>query len=172
MVSNARTFWKSLMRFLMVYFFSIFLFIFNHYAWGGTTNNEIGSFQFQIIQSQVVLDHSNILKAKLINNKNGSVAIIIELKPAYGHTMRQLTNENIGKSVNLVYNKRVISTSLIQTPLGGRLLLTGFTRNEAQLFLRTLNAQESNEMNRKNPQTIMKKLNESEPRLIRVMPLS
>lgn len=105
------------------------------------TDNTSASFMlFQVIKDQMVLDYSNIKSATLIEPQAGDFkGLLIELKPAAVSEIAGLTSAGLGKPANLIFNKKVISTSVIQTPLGGSVLISGISKEDAQLFLKTLN---------------------------------
>lgn len=94
----------------------------------------------QVIQDQFVLDHSNVKSATLIKKPDGSFGgLMIELKTFAVPPLQQLTNDGIGRKMNLVINNRILSTPNIQIPLGKKFVIASITQGEAQAFISLLN---------------------------------
>ena len=90
---------------------------------------------FQVIQDQFIFDNSTIKNAILIEENGAFRGLEVELKASAVDTFNRMTMAGMGKSANLLLNKKVISTSVIQSALGAKLLITGISKEEAQQFL-------------------------------------
>lgn len=98
-----------------------------------------GYLLFQVIKEQFVFDNNSIKSASLVMRENGAyVGLKVVLKPFAVSEFEKLTTAGIGKPANLVFDKKIISTRLIQTPIGGTVLISGLTQEQAQSFLKTL----------------------------------
>jgi preprotein translocase subunit SecD len=100
------------------------------------------SLRFEIIQTQFAFDNSTVNKASLEESNRNFTGIRIQLKPDGAKAFTNMTKANIGKTVNLVFNNKIISSSVIQTELGSDLLVTGISREDAELFLQLLRINE------------------------------
>lgn len=95
--------------------------------------------QLQIGQTQFVLDKSSVEKASLIyEEKNHYQGLDITLRPDTAKKIKAVTEKNIGGILTLIFNERVISRPIIQSPLGPHFQITGMTEQEAKLFLQVL----------------------------------
>ncbi|RDI46049.1 SecDF P1 head subdomain-containing protein [Aquicella lusitana] len=102
-------------------------------------DNTQGFLMFQVIQDQIIFDNSNIKSAMLIEREGNFIGLEIELKAPAIDEISRISKAGLGKQLNIVLDKKIITTAIIQTPLGGKLLIKGITRQEAQEFLDSLN---------------------------------
>lgn len=94
----------------------------------------------QVIQDQFTFNKSNIKRASLIKQPNGGFSgLEIELKPEAAKALEHLTKTNLGKSINLLLNKKIISTPVIQTPLREKFIIASITKEDAEAFVGSLN---------------------------------
>lgn len=100
-----------------------------------------GFMLFQVIKDQMVLDYSNLHSASIIETGGHYKGLLVQLKKPFVSEMEGITSAGMGRPANLVFNKKIISTTLIQSPLGGSVLITGLSKEDAQLFLASLNRQ-------------------------------
>jgi preprotein translocase subunit SecD len=97
------------------------------------------SMAFKTAKDEFILDNAAIQNAYLVRNKNGSFeGLHITLKPAAAKNFTLLTTKNIGKTMSIIFNKKIISTFTIQSPLVGNFQLSNVTKQEAQEFLASL----------------------------------
>lgn len=98
-----------------------------------------GFLLLQVVKDQFVLDNSTIKSASIVQQGNGKyVGLKVELKPYAIAELEKITTAGIGKPFNLVFNKKVLSTTMIQSALGGQLLISSLNKEQAQAFLKTL----------------------------------
>lgn len=96
---------------------------------------------FAVVQDEFVLDNSTIKNASMIEKDRGIYAgLHIELKPAAAALFADITKAGVGRKLNLIFNKVIVTTAVIQTPLEGNFLITGISKEDAQAFLNVLNA--------------------------------
>jgi preprotein translocase subunit SecD len=94
---------------------------------------------FEIIQDQIIFDKTTVKHAKLIENENGEFQDLeIELTAAAAEKLTHLTAGNIGKRAHLIFNNELINTATIQSPLGAKMTIVGFTKQQAQSFINSL----------------------------------
>jgi len=94
---------------------------------------------FQIIQDEFVLDNSTVKNARIIEGENGSFqGLNVELKPEAAKVLTDITQAGHGRRMNIVFNKVVVSSAAIQSPLGGNFLISGISKQDAQGFLNVL----------------------------------
>ncbi|MCH9756165.1 MAG: hypothetical protein K0U37_03095 [Gammaproteobacteria bacterium] len=98
------------------------------------TSNEI---LFQVVEQQIVFNNQSIETAKAIPPKteNDFYGIELRLKPAAAKQFEKLTQNNMGKSLNIVLNNNLVSSSIIQSSLGEQFIIAGLTRDQATRFV-------------------------------------
>jgi len=98
------------------------------------------SLSFQIIQAQFFLDNTTIKSATIVMDKRNTYeGLLIDLKPEVVDVFKRITREAMGKSVNMVLNKKVIvSTSMVQSEIGASFIIHGITQADAQTFINLL----------------------------------
>lgn len=96
-------------------------------------------FAFLVIQDQFVFDSLTVKSAALIQKEGIFQGLHIQLKPAAAEQFTNMTKTEMGKPLNLVFNKKVLSTSLIQSPLSGDIQISGISLEDAQEFIASLN---------------------------------
>ncbi|MBA2651590.1 MAG: preprotein translocase subunit SecD [Tatlockia sp.] len=106
----------------------------------GNTNTENSSMLFQVIQSQMVFDNSTIESATIISpvNTTNTYGVNLKLKTNAAYKLGRLTEENIGKRVNIILNGEVVSSAIIQDKLGAEFLVVGLTKVQADNFIKNL----------------------------------
>lgn len=121
---------------------------------------------FQIIQEEFAFDVKSINQAKIIKSANGLFqGLEIELKPKFAEQFYQLTGKYIGKRVSIFFNNKVIAMPTLQSQLSGRLLITGVTQDDANLFLQSLDNKKKQVEQSRNVPTVFKEMNQI-PQLI------
>lgn len=95
---------------------------------------------FQIIQNQIILDNSTIKSATIITSKNtaNQYEVNVKLKTTAANKINDLTQQNMGKQVNIILNGKIISSATIQSPLAAEFLVTGLTKQQANQFIKSL----------------------------------
>lgn len=94
---------------------------------------------FEIILDQFTLDKKTVEKAS-IEEKNGNFSgLHIKLKADAEKIFERVTRSAMTRRMNLVLNNRIVSTATVQSPLGGELLITGITKEDALQFIDELN---------------------------------
>ncbi len=98
------------------------------------------SLSFQIVQDQFVFDNSTIKSATIVMRKDNSYeGLLIDLKPAVIERFKNISRGAIGKTVNMVLNKRlVVATTTVQSELGASLVISGISQADAQAFINSL----------------------------------
>lgn len=98
------------------------------------------SMVFQVIQRQMVFDNSTIESATIIFPKSAadSYGIHLKLNTIAANKFSDLTQENIGKQANILLNGKMVSSTTIQSKLGGEFLVTGLTKEQVNQFIKSL----------------------------------
>lgn|SRR3990167_6289797 len=100
---------------------------------------------FEVVQDSFVFDNITVKDASLVENEGVFRGLQIEIKKSSRDTFQRLVKSGIGKRVQIVLNKNIVTSTVVQSSLGNNLLITGLTRGEAQGFINTLKAnQEKN----------------------------
>ena len=95
--------------------------------------------EFQVVQNQFIFDHDTVKNASLILQDDGTFkGLFVELKPTAATDFERITTVSVGKHLNIFFNKKVITSSVLQTPLGGSLLISGISKVDAQEFINSL----------------------------------
>lgn len=96
--------------------------------------------QFQVIQTEMVINSSTVSSATVIPPEHISdpYAVKIILKTESAARFSRITEENIGKRMNITFNNSVISSPTIQSKLGREFLITGLTKKQAKQFVDSL----------------------------------
>lgn len=100
---------------------------------------------FEIVQSEYLINLADVKVASVIMDKGIYKGLHIQLKDAAAAEFENMTNAGIGKKVNFIFNKKIVSAALLQTSLKGNFLITGISKEEATAFVTML----SNEAKRK-----------------------
>ncbi|CAM2840178.1 putative protein-export membrane protein secD [Legionella steigerwaltii] len=108
------------------------------------TNYETSSIVFQVIQNQIAFDASTVESATIVapEGANDTYGVNIKLKASAASKLSQMTGDNIGKRGNFVLNGIVISSSTIQSSIGGEFLVSGLTMEQANQFIESLSTPE------------------------------
>jgi hypothetical protein len=94
------------------------------------------SLTFDIVQDQFVFDKITVDSASIITRKNGSYGgLQIKLKKEAAKLFENKTRLGVGKQVHLIFNDKITSTAVLQSPLKDNLLLVGISKEDAQQFL-------------------------------------
>jgi len=97
-----------------------------------------GFISFQIIQDQIRFDNSNIKNASIIEENGVFKGLEIELKNVAVENFQNITKAGLNKTLNVVLNNKIISSTIIQTPLNQKILISGLTKGEAFTFINAL----------------------------------
>ena len=98
------------------------------------------SLTFQVIQSQFTFNRSNVESATVLK-QGDAYAVQIKLKPTVLDEFNRITKNGIGKMANMIFNGKVISTTTIQSELGGDFMVTGFSKNDAVKYANSIKKQ-------------------------------
>ncbi|MBX3708487.1 MAG: hypothetical protein KIT56_02435 [Gammaproteobacteria bacterium] len=99
---------------------------------------------FQVIQDEFTLDNSTIKNAAIVEKEGGVYGgLSVELKPEAAAIFTDITKAGVGRHLILVFNKVVVTATVIQTPLSESFLISGISKEDAQAFLNVLNANKS-----------------------------
>lgn len=95
---------------------------------------------FQVIQNQLVVDSSMIESATIISptNSSDSYGLQIKLKNTAANELARISDENIGKRMNMVLDGVVISSPTIQSKIDAEFQMTGLTKKQAEQFIKSL----------------------------------
>jgi preprotein translocase subunit SecD len=93
---------------------------------------------FQIVQSQYVFDYGDVENASLVKDRGRFVGLQIELKGQAAKSFAEMTAENVGKRINVVFQGHIVSSGVLETPLKGNILVSGITEGDAEKFLEQL----------------------------------
>lgn len=97
------------------------------------------SLTLSIVQNQFIINKSNVQSASIIKDHNGQYkGLQLEIKPEFVDAFVNMTKAGVGKTMNIIFNNRIISASVIQSPLSSNILLAGITKEDAQLFIDVL----------------------------------
>ena len=99
-----------------------------------------GALSFQIIQQQLNFDAQTIKNATILEGQNKVFkGLLIELKDPASLALAGMTGTSIGKTANVVLDNKIVASSVIQTVLSGKILISGIKREEAELVIASLN---------------------------------
>lgn len=97
------------------------------------------SLTLSIVQNQFIINKNNVQSASIIKEQNGQYkGLQLEIKPEFVDAFVYMTKAGVGKTMNIIFNNRIISAVVIQSPLSSNILLTGITKEDAQLFIDVL----------------------------------
>jgi preprotein translocase subunit SecD len=100
------------------------------------TNNKL---LMQIVQDQFIFDSSNVQSVTLHFAANGAYdGINIKLKKTAIANMQHFTGNGVGKTLNLVFNNKIVTSAMIQSALGEQFLVVGISRLDASDFMKML----------------------------------
>lgn len=121
----------------LILFFSIVL-SFSPQVWGAEQNSPL--VVFQVIQAELVFDHSTVESATLVplSASANNYGVNVKLNKAATAKIEELTQANIGKRADVMFNKKLITAVIIQSKLGGEFLVAGFTKEEGEQFIKSL----------------------------------
>lgn len=106
---------------------------------------------FHVVQDQFSFDYKDIKSATIIEHNYQFEGLRLRLKPYAVESFKRITGAGIGKVALLSINNKILSSSTIQTPLGGDILIKSITRGEAQDIINQLKSiQAQNELNSNN----------------------
>ncbi len=94
---------------------------------------------FQVVKSTFSLDKTTVANAN-IEKLDGSYGLHLYLKPKAEKKWRKISGHNIGQHMNIVLNDKVISMPILQSEMGGELLISGLTNQQAADFIQSLNS--------------------------------
>ncbi len=94
--------------------------------------------EFQVIQTQIELTKQSFKSVKLMPAASGKYAVHVELTPEATAQLQKLTSNNINHEMNIVWNKRILSTATIISELGGQLQISGLAKKDAELCVKSI----------------------------------
>lgn len=97
--------------------------------------------KFSIIKSEFVLDSDNIYRADLAEQNGIYQGLHLQLKPEAKKIFNRLTSNNRKKTMNLVLGNKILTSTVIMSPLDGDMLIAGITREDAITILQVLNTE-------------------------------
>jgi preprotein translocase subunit SecD len=103
----------------------------------------------QVIQDKIIFDYSTVKSASLIEQDGVFKGLFLELKASAANSFQAMTTANIGKHLDIVFNKKIVASSVIQTSLGEKILITGVTKEDAQAFINMLRLSQQEEMKKR-----------------------
>ena len=94
----------------------------------------------QVIQNQLIIDKTMIESARILSpvTTADSYGLHLKLNDTGAKALGRLSEENIGKKMNMVINGIVISSPTIQSKLGAEFQMYGLTQKQARQFIKTL----------------------------------
>lgn len=95
---------------------------------------------FQIIQDEFVLDNSTVKNALIVEAEGVYQGLNVQLKPEAAAIFADMTKAGIGRRMNLVFNKVIITATVLQSSLTDSFLVSGIAKQDALAFLNVLNA--------------------------------
>jgi preprotein translocase subunit SecD len=97
---------------------------------------------FQVGDTRLLFDSSVIQTVTATKGVEGKhYSLNITLVPSEAAEFAKLSQANIGKKASLILNKKIIGPSTIQTQLSASFEVPGFTKEEAENFVRYINSQ-------------------------------
>ena len=90
---------------------------------------------FQVIQSQIIFDHSTIQSANLTKS---AIGVHVILKPSATKQFSDLTKNGTGKIANIVLNGKIIDSATINSTLGNDMVIALPTKIQAEEFIKGL----------------------------------
>lgn len=96
-----------------------------------------------VIQDEFRFDFNNIKSATMINNDDNTFkGLLIELKTPAVASLKKITGDAFNKEIMIIFNNKVVSSSIVQTELGPKILFSGITLADAQTFLLMLHGKQ------------------------------
>jgi preprotein translocase subunit SecD len=95
---------------------------------------------FQVLQDEFIFDNTTVKNATIIENDGVYSGLNIQLKPEAAAVLTDITKAGLGRRLNLVFNKVVVTTTLIQNTLTDNFLISTISKQDALTFINTLNA--------------------------------
>ena len=96
------------------------------------------SLTFQVIQAQTIFNNSNVESVTVVEQKDKTYGLEIKLTPSAADELARISNDGIGKTMNMVFNGKIISASTIRSQLGGNFFVTGLSKDEAEKIARSV----------------------------------
>ena len=102
--------------------------------------NTVPLMVFQVIQNQLVIDSSMIESSTIIppTNSLDPYGLQLKLKKTAANELERISDENIGKQMNMVLEGVVISSPRIQSKLGAEFQMSGLTKEQAERFIKRI----------------------------------
>jgi preprotein translocase subunit SecD len=100
---------------------------------------------FQVIQDQLAIDIPSVESATIVTPESASdsYGLQIKLKKSAADELTRISNQNIGKRMNIVFGDVVVSSPTIQSSLGAEFLVSGLTKEQAQNFVKQFSLSKS-----------------------------
>lgn len=110
-------------------------------AFADTLNQAaMNSIQFEVIQERFVFDKATVDEASIIVQRDGAYrGLHIKLKPNFASFFERMTASGTRKQANIIFNNKIVSRVMIQSRINGDLMMTGISREDAQIFIDSLN---------------------------------
>lgn len=97
------------------------------------------SLAISVIENQFIFNKTNIQEANIIRKEDGNYGgLQLEIKPEFADAFIQMTKTGIGKTMNVVYNNRIVTATILETGLTASILLKGLSQGDAQAFVDSL----------------------------------
>lgn len=95
---------------------------------------------FQVIQNQLIIDKTMIESATILSpvNTTDSYGLHLKLNDTGAKALGRISEENIGKKMNMILNGTVISSPTIQSKLGAEFQMYGLSKKQAKQFIKIL----------------------------------
>lgn len=104
------------------------------------SNQQTNMLRFQVVQSDIVFNKTTVDSATIQYPKTSadSYGVSVKLNEVATHALSKMTEEGLGKKVNIILNGKVISSAILLDKLGDSFLVTGLTKEDAESFIESL----------------------------------
>jgi len=92
----------------------------------------------EFVQDQFPLDQTTIKRASIQEEDGVYKGLLVEFKQAAVTRLAQITSNAKGKTLNLVINKEIVASSVVQTTLGSKLLISSLSKSQALTVIQRL----------------------------------
>ncbi len=94
------------------------------------------SLVLSVVQNQFIVDKNNVESASVIKDGNGIYrGLRLEIKAEFADAFKLMTQQGVGKTLNVIWNNKIVTAAVIQSPLSANILLSGISRADAQSFI-------------------------------------
>lgn len=98
---------------------------------------------FNVIHDQFAFNFKNIKSASIIEQNGQFQGLRVQLKPYAIESFKRITTAGLGKVAILVVNNKIVSSTTIESPLSGDIMIKSITRGEAQDIINKLKLYQS-----------------------------